>query len=175
MKKAITFFLVIITGISLFALQHPAFADGDNCVNTIIIGGPDHRVCDSDGESIFALLHLIIDIMTIGVGILGVIGISVTGIQYLTAGGNEEQTRKAKRRMFEIIVGLAIYATFFLVMQWLTKDFEIKEGSFDGSGGSSQTTTPGGNTQNGASSGSSQTNTSGNTQTNTSGSGSQTP
>ena len=77
--------------------------------------------------------------------------------------------------MFEIIVGLAIYATFFLVMQWLTKDFEIKEGSFDGSSGNSQTTTPEGNTQSGASSGSSQTNTSGNTQTNTSGSGSQTP
>ena len=61
----------------------------------------------------------------------GVVGISVTGIQYLTAGGNEEQTRKSKRRMFEIIIGLAVYATFFMLMQWLINDFEIKKGSYD--------------------------------------------
>ena len=67
--------------------------------------------------------------MTIGVGILGVIGISITGIQYLTAGGNEEKTRKAKQRMFEIIIGLAVYAVFFLFLQWILPNFEIQNGS----------------------------------------------
>lgn len=139
MKKLASLILALLFSLSFLVPVNPVFAASDNCVDTIIIGDENHRVCDNNGESIYALLHLIIGIMTIGVGILGVIGISVTGIQYLTAGGNEEQTRKAKRRMFEIIVGIAIYATFFLVMQWLVKDFEVREGSFGSSSESSQT------------------------------------
>lgn len=139
MKKLASLILALLFSLSFLAPINPVFAASDNCVDTIIIGDENHRVCDNNGESIYALLHLIIGIMTIGVGILGVIGISVTGIQYLTAGGNEEQTRKAKRRMFEIIVGIAIYATFFLVMQWLVKDFEVREGSFGSPSESSQT------------------------------------
>lgn len=139
MKKAIAIFFVVITGLFVFFSPTPVFAAKDGCVDTIILGGDEHKVCDNDGSSIYALLRMIIDIMTIGVGILGVIGISVTGIQYLTAGGSEEKTRKAKQRMFEIIIGLAVYATFFLVMQWLIKDFEIKDGSFNSSTESSQT------------------------------------
>ena len=57
--------------------------------------------------------------MTVGVGILGVIGITIVGIQYLTAGGNEEKTRKAKRRMFEIVIGLVVYVVFYAFLKWL--------------------------------------------------------
>ena len=140
MRKLLRTLLVAIVGATLLATSVPVFAEESdkNCVDTVIIGGENHRVCDTDGQSIFALLHLVIEIMTIGVGILGVIGISVTGIQYLTAGGSEEKTRKAKRRMFEIIIGLAIYATFFVIMQWVTPNFEIPEGSFKDSGGGSE-------------------------------------
>ncbi len=135
MKKAIILFFMSVVGLLFFAPLNPAFAESeDGCVDTIILGGENHRVCDKDGESIYALLNLVIDIMTIGVGILGIIGISITGIQYLTAGGNEEQTRKAKRRLFEIIIGLAVYATFFIVMQWLIGNFEVKKGDFGSSG-----------------------------------------
>ena len=142
-KKIITTFLITIAGLFFLAQPAPVFAADDGCVNTIILGGDSHQVCDTNGDSIYALLRLAVEIMTIGVGILGVIGIGVTGIQYLTAGGNEEKTRKAKRRMFEIIIGLAIYATFFLLMQWLVKDFEIKDASFDSSGGSSSESSSG--------------------------------
>ena len=75
--------------------------------------------CGSRDDGIQCVLELIIDIMTIGIGILGVIGISVTGIQYLTAGGSEEKTRKAKRRMLEIIIGLAVYAVGYGLLKWL--------------------------------------------------------
>ena len=61
--------------------------------------------------------------MTIGIGILGVIGISVVGIQYLTAGGSEEKTRKAKQRMLEIVIGLAVYAVMYAVLSWLLPNF----------------------------------------------------
>lgn len=143
MRKLIIALLVVMVG--MFLLTPPAivYADsedpGDGCVNTIILGGENHKVCDTDGSSLFALLNLVVQIMTIGVGILGVIGISVTGVQYLTAGGNEEKTRKAKRRMFEIIIGLAVYATFFMLAQWFINNFEIREGNWDGSSASEGT------------------------------------
>lgn len=129
MKKLFSVILAIIIGLSSFVSSNLVFADGgegDNCVPTAILGGGE--VCDTSGSSIFGLLLTIIDIMTIGVGILGVVGISITGIQYLTAGGNEEKTRKAKHRMFEIIIGLALYAVFFLLMQWIIPSFELPEG-----------------------------------------------
>lgn len=71
------------------------------------------------GEGVICVLRLVVDIMSIGIGILGVIGISVTGIQYLTAGGNEEKTRKAKRRLFEVVIGLAAYALIYAVLSFL--------------------------------------------------------
>ena len=57
--------------------------------------------------------------MSIGVGILGVIGISIAGIQYLTAGGNEEKTKKAKRRIYEVSLGLIAYVVMFSLIGWL--------------------------------------------------------
>lgn len=82
-------------------------------VNTIILS------CEGEAEdSIFEILQLIVDIMSIGVGILAVIGITITGIQWITSGGNEQTATKAKRRFFEIIVGVAIYVTAFLLLEW---------------------------------------------------------
>ena len=78
------------------------------------------NACDcGNGESVFYILELVVDTMTIGIGILGVIGISITGIQYLTAGGSEEKTRKAKRRMFEIVIGLVAYVLIYAALKWL--------------------------------------------------------
>ncbi len=78
---------------------------------------------DKKGGEILCILKLVVDILSIGVGVLGVAGISVVGIQYLTAGGSEEKTRKAKRRMFEIIIGLVAYAVIYVLLQFLLPNF----------------------------------------------------
>ena len=75
--------------------------------------------CGNSDDGVVCILALVIDIMSIGIGILGAIGITIVGIQYLTAGGNEEKTRKAKQRMFEIVVGLVAYVLIYAVMKWL--------------------------------------------------------
>ena len=95
---------------------------GKDCVKTAIIGGGE--VCDDgDGSSIIEVLKLVVNIMSVGVGILGVVGITVVGIQYLTAGGSEEKTRVAKKRMLEIVIGLAAYAVSYWILQWLLRGF----------------------------------------------------
>lgn len=82
-------------------------------------------VCDcGHGEGVIAILNLVVRILTVGVGILAAIGISVAGVQYLTAGGSEEQTRKAKRRIFEVVIGLFAYVLIYAVLSFLLPGFK---------------------------------------------------
>ncbi len=93
----------------------------DGCVKTAILGNGQQVCDDGSGNSIKHILDLVVDILTIGIGILGVLGIVIVGIQYLTAGGNEEKTRKAKRRLFEIVIGLVLYVMIYAIVSWLMK------------------------------------------------------
>lgn len=99
--------------------------------NTLQGTAPDTSILDPQtacdcghGEAIMGILKLVVDIMTIGVGILGVLGITIVGIQYLTAGGNEERVRKAKRRMLEIVIGIAVYVVVYAALKFLIPDFQ---------------------------------------------------
>ena len=134
MKKLLIGILALITLTSVaFVAPAPVFADDweecscyDSQGNktgdgkkppTAILG---NSVCDcGHGEAIMGILNLVVEIMSIGVGIIGVVGISITGIQYLTAGGDEGKTTKAKRRILEIVIGLAIYAVFYTLVNFL--------------------------------------------------------
>ena len=132
LKKKILLILPAILSLSLMSAPTFAAKEGDSCtcsdgrtgtvvVDTAILSGCD---CDGgNGGSVIEILNLIVDIMTIGIGILGVIGITIVGIQYLTAGGSEEKTRKAKRRMFEIVIGLVAYVLIYAALKWLLPNF----------------------------------------------------
>ena len=135
MKKALVFIVTILTGatmlLSPILLQRSAYAGETPCtcsngkpgkaVDAAILKG----VCEcGGGESTKEVLKLVVDIMSVLIGILGVIGITITGVQYLTAGGSEEKTRKAKRRMLEIVIGLAAYAVLYALLTWLLPGFD---------------------------------------------------
>lgn len=108
----------------------PVYADG-NCTCTdketgkvsdgnYIDAAILSNVCEcGHGEGVRHIINLVVDIMSVGVGILAVAGIGISGIQYLTAGGNEEKTRKAKRRIFEIVLGLAVYVVSYALFKFL--------------------------------------------------------
>ena len=126
MKKIFT--AIVSFALSLSFLGSPVMATSQSTIFGDALGSENASIlkdCASkDGEeSIKCILELVVDIMTIGIGILGVIGISVTGIQYLTAGGSEEKTRKAKRRMFEIVIGLVAYVLIYAILKWLLPSF----------------------------------------------------
>ncbi|MBR3132245.1 hypothetical protein IKG33_02460 [Candidatus Saccharibacteria bacterium] len=130
MKKILLVVLMVALGVSLFfPAQTFAKKAGDACkcadgrdghvvVDTAILDGCDCSENSGD-NAIREILSRVVDTMSIGIGILGVIGISVVGIQYLTAGGSEEKARKAKRRMYEIVIGLAAYVLIYALLKWL--------------------------------------------------------
>ena len=52
-------------------------------------------------------------------GIAGTLGIVIAGITYMTAKDDVAQLTKAKNRLIQIIIGLAIYAVMWAFLQWL--------------------------------------------------------
>lgn len=124
-KKKLLVFVVIFV-MSLF-LSHPTFAtDSSTVVETTFFGNIND---EGDGCGVFTILNLVVDILSIGVGILGVIGISVAGIQYLTSAGKEDQARRSRVRIFQIIIGLAVYAIMYTGINWLTPGGKLNTGS----------------------------------------------
>lgn len=109
MKKSIIKIAPVILSLLTVAILPAASVFADD---------PDCAILDCS-QGINGVLNLVVNILTIGVGILGVVGITIVGIQYLTAGGNEEKTRTAKRRLFEIVIGLAVYAVMYALLNWL--------------------------------------------------------
>ena len=123
MKKLATIIITFI--LSLASFNIPVFATSAPetfGVETAILTNCGQAE-GGEGQGITCILNLVIDILTIGIGILGVIGITVSGIQYLTAGGSEEKVRKAKRRLFEIVIGLVAYVLIYAALKWLLPSF----------------------------------------------------
>lgn len=114
-KRLVTVLLISILT-TAFVLNTAYAADSNNIVETNFFGNFED---DGQGCGVYRVLNLAVDILSIGIGILGVIGITVVGIQYLTAGGNEQKTTKAKQRIVEIIIGIIAFVALYALTQWL--------------------------------------------------------
>ena len=112
-RLIISILIVIISFCTINFISSPANAASCGGVETSIIE------CGDEESGIGAILKTVINVMSIGIGILAVIGITVVGIQYLTAGANEEQVRKSKRRLIEIVIGIIAYILLYALLQWL--------------------------------------------------------
>lgn len=75
-------------------------------------------------DLLFAFLRFI----SVGVGIVVVIAIIASGIQYSTSEGNAEATQKAKSRIRSTIIGLIVYVLAFSLFQFLVPGGLFKPG-----------------------------------------------
>lgn len=132
-QKFASYIMVFLMGLGLVApalAAAPTYATAGNSAPTTfgaeaaILTGCAQQGNDGSGGGVACIVILVVDILSVLIGIVGVIGIVIVGIQYLTAGGNEEQVRKAKRRLFEIVLGLALYAVAYLFAKWLLPNFD---------------------------------------------------
>ena len=84
---------------------------------------------DGNGCGTYMVLNFIIDILAYGIGIIAIIGIAVSGITYLNAKGNQEQTTKAKHRLYEIVIGIAAYAVLYIGLNFLLPGGKLNSNS----------------------------------------------
>lgn len=78
-----------------------------------------------NGEGIICILSLVLTVMTYGVGIFGVLGIMIAGIQYATSQGDPTRMAKAKNRILQVVIGLVIYAVMWAALRFLVPGFGI--------------------------------------------------
>ena len=97
----------------------PPESNYDGIVETNFFG----NIKDEEGCGVYTTVSFIVDILSIGIGIAAAIGITISGIIYLTAKGDISRTTKAKRRIFEIVIGIAVYAVFYALLSFLTPEF----------------------------------------------------
>jgi hypothetical protein len=124
--------------------QHSETTHTDGTAKTAIL-----KTCATDdgkGGGILCLLREGLDILSWIVGALGFAALVFVGFQYLTAGDNEEQIKKAKRRIVEIVIGVALFLLANVIVQWLTGTDPNASNSGSNNGGSSeQQSSSGGN------------------------------
>ena len=99
--------------------------------------------CNKDnpdnGEGILMLIRFIIGVMTGAVVVAGTVGIIICGVMMMTARDNEAQMTTAKRRLFEIVIGIvawgliAVLINFFIPQsEQATEDVFSVETSING-------------------------------------------
>ncbi|MDX2776382.1 hypothetical protein PV379_03385 [Streptomyces caniscabiei] len=123
-QKVVTFIAAGIAVMGLTATYAPhAMAAECAGVKTSIIGGDICGDAKTEGEAqdsaIWAILLLVLNILTAGVGIAAVGGIVYGSIMYSSAGDSQDQTRKAMDIIKNTVIGLIAYGLMYLVLNFL--------------------------------------------------------
>lgn len=118
-------FLAAIVAVIGFAVVYAPQAMAEDCagVKTSIIGsdicGDAETKGDAQDSPIWAILLLVLNILTAGVGIAAVGGIVYGSIMYSSAGDSQDQTRKAMDIIKNTVIGLIAYGLMYLVLNFL--------------------------------------------------------
>lgn len=113
--------LALFIGFTGLLVTTPAFAEDCGDFSTSVL--PCNNGSSSSGKiedtGLWGLLMMVINIMSIGVGVLAVGGIVYASIMYTSAGGNPEKSKKARLMITNVIVGLILYALMFALLNFL--------------------------------------------------------
>lgn len=112
--KQIILTLALLIGISGFIITQTVAAEDCGNYSTSIIP------CSTGGQSgINGILLLIINIISSGIGIAAVGGFIYAGVLYSSAGDSQDNIKKAKEIMRNIIVGLLFYGLMYSLLNYL--------------------------------------------------------
>ena len=96
-------------------------------VETSIINCNEDNVNDANGDGtvdekdtgVWALLLLVINILTAGVGVIALGGIIYGSILYTAAGGNPEQVKKARGIFTNVVIGIVAFAGMWALLNFI--------------------------------------------------------
>lgn len=107
--------ILFLTAITSLASSSPTYAN-DGTVQTTYFGPIQDP---GEGCGVYMILNFAMQILSFGVVIAAAIGITISGITYMSAASNANQVVKAKRRIYEIVIGLAAYAVMWTFINFL--------------------------------------------------------
>lgn len=101
---AIAVFVVLAAGFVTTVATRPAMAE---CETAVL----PKEWCDGDND-IMDVVKFVVGMLAGGVTFIGIVGIVICGVMYLTARDNEAQVAKAKKRLIDVIIGVVIWVLF---------------------------------------------------------------
>ena len=114
MKKKLEFEIMPIMVASLLtcmAKPQMVFADDAQCAAIL------SDFCGEDGMQ--KLLKFIANMMMYGIIVAGTIGIVICGVMWMTAGDSPERVKKARTRLIEIVIGMALAVLLHAIITML--------------------------------------------------------
>ena len=117
MKKNIPILLTIIIS---FLVLLPAQPQIDTILIADAAQGAGYEASAGEPQTIPATVGTVIQILLSFVGTIFFIFIIVSGIQWMTAGGNEEKVTKARTRIINASVGLGITIVAYFITWFIS-------------------------------------------------------
>ena len=112
----------VVSGIIAAFCTHASASAVANCTSVL----PDSWCQDvngSDGwENFIKIVKTIVRVITAGMIVFAAVGIAICGFIWMNARDNEAQVTIAKRRIFDIVLGLVIWILFAIFAQLLLPD-----------------------------------------------------
>ncbi len=123
MRKILPIMFATVATVFSLGLTQPAYANNEiqdaekgECTSLL----PDDwcyeegteegtKSVEDSSNGIMEILRWVAGIMTMGVGVIGTIGIIWCGFLVLTAKDNESQVAAAKKRLLEIVIGMIVF------------------------------------------------------------------
>ena len=123
MKKKILSRLTLVFGMSLSIMTLMcAVACFSSAVYADCAGKPTAVINCSDDDpkyAIFSLLGIVLNVLTMGIGIAATAGFLWCGYQYMTSKSEPAVIVKVKTRIMHIVIGLIVYAMFWGIINFL--------------------------------------------------------
>ena len=124
--KTLVVGLMLFIGLTLAMAPTVALAECDGSsaqccggVNTAIISCTETGGGSTTDSGLWGILIIAINILTAGVGIAAIGGIVYGAILYTSAGGSQEQVKKAMGIITNVVIGIVAYAVMFSALNFL--------------------------------------------------------
>lgn len=89
-------------------------------VDTAIITCGGSRESDDIADSgLWGLLIMVVNIMTVGVGVLALAGLVYGAVLYTSSGGSPEQVKKARTVFTNVVIGVIAFGLMFTLLNFL--------------------------------------------------------
>lgn len=106
-------------GVSV-ATVSPSYAAECGGVKTSILQCAQTGKGNSAKETgVWGILLIVLNILTAGIGIVAVGGITYAAILYASSSDNAEQTKQAKQIIKNVVIGLIAYGGMYLLLNFL--------------------------------------------------------
>ena len=110
--------LALMVGGNFFFLS-PVVGAECGGVQTSVINCDQNGKGDATQSGIWGILITTINIMSAGIGVTAVGGVVYGSIMYASGEGNAEKTKKARMIIFNVLIGLLMYAVMYAFLNYM--------------------------------------------------------